>query len=114
MWEGIELSSSICEIVLIIDRSGSMQSIRSDTIGGMNSFWGPVVGAIFLVLLREYLPGTGAWENIFYGTTVVIALFFLPGGIVSLPRVVRQKVVALKLGRMQNKQGENRGNTSGQ
>ena len=83
-------------------------------VGGMNSFWGPVVGVIFLVLLREYLPGTGAWENIFYGTTVVIALFFLPGGIVSLPRVVRQKVVALKLGRMQNKQGENRGNTSGQ
>jgi len=60
-------------------------------VGGGGSFWGPVVGAVFLVLLREYLPGTGAWENIFYAITVLGVLFFLPEGLVGLPRVVRER-----------------------
>ena len=60
-------------------------------VGGWGSFWGPVVGAIFLVLLREYLPGTGAWENIFYAITVLGVLFFLPEGLVGLTQVVRER-----------------------
>jgi branched-chain amino acid transport system permease protein len=70
-------------------------------VGGAGSFWGPVIGAVSLVFLREYLPGTGAIKNIYYAVAVLAAVFFLPGGLVSLPRVVRQKgskgMVALRL-----------------
>ena len=32
------MNSTLSEIVCIIDRSGSMDAIRSDAIGGFNSF----------------------------------------------------------------------------
>jgi hypothetical protein len=32
------VDSNLTEIVAILDRSGSMQSLRSDTIGGFNNF----------------------------------------------------------------------------
>jgi len=70
-------------------------------VGGADSFWGPVIGAVSLVFLREFMPGTGAYENIYYAVAVLATLFFLPGGLISLPRVVRQKgskgMVSLRL-----------------
>ncbi len=70
-------------------------------VGGADSFWGPVIGALALVFLREFTPGTGAYENIYFAVAVLATVFFLPGGLVSLPRVVRQKgskgMVSLRL-----------------
>ena len=60
-------------------------------VGGTNFFWGPVVGAVSLVFLREFVPGTGAYENIYFAVVVLLTVFFVPGGLISLPRLVQQK-----------------------
>jgi len=58
-------------------------------VGGENSLWGPVVGAIFLVLLPEILPAHAYSQNIFYAVIVLASLFFLPDGLISLPMRLR-------------------------
>ena len=58
-------------------------------VGGTGSIWGPVVGAVFLTLLPEFLPGRAGFQNILYAATVLATLFFLPQGIVSLPDRIR-------------------------
>jgi len=58
-------------------------------VGGMGSLWGPVVGAVFLTLLPEVLPGQAGIQNILYAGVVLAVLFFLPRGIVDLPNRIR-------------------------
>ncbi len=60
-------------------------------IGGIDSLWGPVVGATFMTLLPEFLPGSAAVQNILNASIVLASLFFLPGGLITLPRVIRAR-----------------------
>lgn len=60
-------------------------------VGGSKNLWGPVVGAAFLTILPEFLPGRAAIQNIMYAAIVLATLFFLPGGLVTLPQVILQK-----------------------
>jgi branched-chain amino acid transport system permease protein len=58
-------------------------------IGGTATLWGPVVGALLLLLLPaalSYLPGLpateiGSIQQIVYGATMVLLMIFRPGGI---------------------------------
>lgn len=59
-------------------------------VGGANSFLGPVIGAIVLVILPTFLPsGPPAW--IFYATVAIFTLYLLPNGLVNLPEVIRAR-----------------------
>lgn len=58
--------------------------------GGIDSFWGPPLGAIVLTILPTFIP-SGAPEKIFYGVLIMIILFFLPKGLVSLAAVLKIK-----------------------
>jgi len=66
-------------------------------VGGSKNLWGPVAGAAFLTILPEFLPGRAAIQNIMYAAIVLATLFFLPGGIVTLPKVVRQRTMVTLL-----------------
>ena len=59
-------------------------------VGGTRNMWGPVIGAAFLTVLPEFLPGRAAVQNIIYAAIVLASLFFLPGGLISLPRIIRE------------------------
>lgn len=56
-------------------------------VGGVSTFWGPIVGVITLysiqevlrIRLMEYMP-------MFYGIVLIAVVFALPGGLESLPR----------------------------
>lgn len=54
--------------------------------GGRLSLAGPLVGAIFLVPLPEFLRGAQEYQHIIYGVVLIMVLRFLPGGLSSLPR----------------------------
>jgi branched-chain amino acid transport system permease protein len=62
-------------------------------VGGMGFFWGPVIGAVFLSILPEFMPGRAAIQFIIYALIVLATIFFLPGGVLSLPGIVRQRIL---------------------
>lgn len=56
-----------------------------NVLGGVGSFWGPVVGTVFLLLLVEPLRGLASFEMITYAAILIVVIIFLPGGLITLP-----------------------------
>jgi len=53
-------------------------------VGGRGHFAGPIVGAAFLSLLSEPFRGS-PYETIFFSIVMLLAILFLPGGLITLP-----------------------------
>ncbi|MGX9943115.1 branched-chain amino acid ABC transporter permease [Bradyrhizobium denitrificans] len=49
-------------------------------VGGVRSSWGPVLGAIILTPLPEFLRGSLHYQHLIYGVVLVVILVFLPRG----------------------------------
>jgi branched-chain amino acid transport system permease protein len=60
--------------------------------GGAGSFWGPLVGAAILTVLPECLRGMANYEPMIFAATLILIIFFLPGGLTSLPRLIQSKM----------------------
>jgi branched-chain amino acid transport system permease protein len=58
-------------------------------VGGMKSLLGPVIGAIFLTIVPELLRGAKIYAPLFYAVLVLVVIFFLPDGLISLPDRIR-------------------------
>ena len=68
--------------------SVSLQMVFAAVVGGIYVLLGPTVGAFITILLAEVLRigfGTGAvgWDNIIYGTLLVVFIVCLPQGLVG-------------------------------
>lgn len=50
-------------------------------VGGVNSLWGAVLGAIFITVLPSMLGGYRQYAMLVYGLILVLALMFMPNGI---------------------------------
>ena len=62
----------------------SFDSLTLVYVGGQGTIIGPVVGAIFFVLLKEFLVlNVGEYHLIVFGTLFIIVVLFLPGGFVE-------------------------------
>lgn len=60
-------------------------------MGGMRTFWGPLLGAIVFVVLQDYLSSiTVNWMS-FIGVLIVMIVLFFPRGILGL---IRQRSAA--------------------
>jgi len=57
-------------------------------IGGRNAVLGPVVGAVFYVLVQDLLP-TGHAQLLIFGLLLALTLVLLPNGLASLPAALR-------------------------
>jgi branched-chain amino acid transport system permease protein len=53
-------------------------------VGGIATLPGPVVGAFILTFLAEILRPIGPGRFVIYGVVIIISVFFLPGGLISL------------------------------
>jgi branched-chain amino acid transport system permease protein len=73
----LQVSPQVFAVVLTI------QIITMVYVGGMGSVYGPVGGAILLVMLTELLRDFGEWRLMIYSITLILILFFLPGGFVA-------------------------------
>ena len=58
-------------------------------VGGRQSLWGCVVGAIGLSLIREYLSDFSTYAQLGYGTVVVLMVVFAPTGLAGIPQRIR-------------------------
>jgi branched-chain amino acid transport system permease protein len=56
-------------------------------LGGMRSFWGPLIGAAIYVVLRDYLSSmTENWQS-FIGLFFVLIVLFFPRGVLGVIRL---------------------------
>jgi branched-chain amino acid transport system permease protein len=65
-------------------------------LGGMQHFWGPVVGALVLTLLNQQITAYTEYWPFVLGTILVMLLFAFPGGILgaldgALSRIVNRR-----------------------
>ncbi|MCB2228692.1 MAG: branched-chain amino acid ABC transporter permease [Desulfarculaceae bacterium] len=70
----------------------SLDIIMFNLIGGMGSIAGPIVGAVILTGLNEYLFAVGYWRMVIYGLIIIFFITMLPGGMISLPAVIRARL----------------------
>ncbi|HUC60576.1 MAG TPA: branched-chain amino acid ABC transporter permease, partial [Alphaproteobacteria bacterium] len=60
-------------------------------LGGMRSFWGPLVGAVIFVVLQDYVSSmTENWES-FIGLFFVLVVLFFPRGVLG---IIRRRVTS--------------------
>jgi len=67
-------------------------------LGGIRSFWGPLIGAAVFVVLQDYLSSlTTNWMS-FLGAIFVLMVLFFPRGVLGLhwPDMVRSALVRLR------------------
>ncbi len=68
-------------------------------LGGMRSFWGPLIGAAIFVVLQDYLSSlTENWMS-FIGLFFVLVVLFFPRGVLG---IIRRKVDVMSLLRVDN------------
>jgi branched-chain amino acid transport system permease protein len=81
----------------------SLQMVFAVVVGGIYVLLGPTVGAIITIVLAETLRvsfGTAAlgWDNVVYGTLLVVFIIFLPQGLLGSAQarwaVARNRVTA--------------------
>ncbi len=58
-------------------------------VGGAGRFFGPVLGAIIVILLPEWLRFAQNWYLAIFGFAIVALMVWLPGGLLSLPDRLR-------------------------
>ncbi|MDA8079790.1 MAG: branched-chain amino acid ABC transporter permease [Nitrospiraceae bacterium] len=71
----------------------SIVTIMVVMIGGVATFWGPVIGSVIMVLLAEVIrsiPRLGAAHHTFFGILLIVIIIFLPNGIMGdMPKLKR-------------------------
>lgn len=73
-------------------------------VGGEDSPYGPITGAILLVGLGSLATRMGAGEHVFYGAAIVFAVLLMPKGIVGLAGVAAAKGKAYRSDKAGNMQ----------
>ena len=71
------------------DIARSVSSLVFPIFGGLYTTVGPIVGTLILRSLEEYLRVTPPWKEgyqVVYGLVIVVAVLFLPRGLVGLAR----------------------------
>jgi branched-chain amino acid transport system permease protein len=63
-------------------------------LGGSGYFWGPVLGGIIGVLFPEWLRFAEGWYMLFFGLIVILLMVKLPDGLLSLPKILKQRKAA--------------------
>ncbi|MCQ3810260.1 MAG: branched-chain amino acid ABC transporter permease [Acidimicrobiia bacterium] len=59
-------------------------------VGGLSHKWGPLIGAVFFVFLRQKLQDTQKLLFLILGITLILAVLILPNGIAALPERMRE------------------------
>ena len=75
-------------------------------IGGITSFAGPIIGTFFLFLLPEFVRDLQEYSPYFSALLLLIVIFFMPRGLVSLPALLKSYF-------LKRREGERISNVSG-
>jgi branched-chain amino acid transport system permease protein len=70
----------------------SFSFLLISVLGGVRSVFGPVVGALFITFIPEYLSRVGDFHQILFGLALVGVVVGLPGGLIGAFDYVRGRV----------------------
>ena len=59
-------------------------------VGGLGRFWGPLMGAVLVTLLPEWLRFLKDWYLVAFGLMVMLLMVYDPGGLLGLPERIGQ------------------------
>lgn len=63
----------------------SLDMLTMVYIGGTGTILGPIIGAVFFVVMKEFLVlNVGEYHLIVFGVLFILVVLFLPGGIISI------------------------------
>lgn len=69
----------------------SLDPVTMAYIGGVGTIVGPIVGAVFFVVLKEWLVlNVGEYHLIIFGVLFILVVLFLPGGLVEAWERIQQ------------------------
>jgi branched-chain amino acid transport system permease protein len=69
----------------------SLDPVTMAYIGGVGTIVGPIVGAVFFVVIREYLVlNVGEYHLLVFGILFILVVLFLPGGLVEAWERIQQ------------------------
>lgn len=60
-------------------------------LGGMGNFAGPLIGAVLITIINEYLQVFGSYQMLIYGAIIIIIILFMPEGIVGIYDTIKSK-----------------------
>ncbi len=70
----------------------SIKFVMMVIVGGMSSVWGAIIGTVILTYLgNEWLTAFKHFDVLVYGLILLLITMFLPGGIVSLPGIIKSR-----------------------
>lgn len=61
-------------------------------LGGMGHFIGPLLGAVIVTIIKEYLQGFGTYQMLIYGLIIIVVVLFAPNGLVGLYGSIKEKL----------------------
>jgi branched-subunit amino acid ABC-type transport system permease component len=78
------------------DLSATLWLVMYALIGGIGSFAGPIIGTAILVLIPEFFRSLKMYSPYISAGILLIVVYFIPGGLASLPGVFRSFRIAQK------------------
>ncbi|MBX6352509.1 MAG: branched-chain amino acid ABC transporter permease [Thermoflavifilum sp.] len=60
-------------------------------IGGIGSIAGPLLGALIVSFLTQFLQIFQDYQMLIFGPVLVLLIIFFPGGLASVPRLIRRR-----------------------
>ena len=80
------MKAIVSQLATLTDVHWSMSGevILMTLVGGMGTIFGPVIGAVIIVAIQNYLNSFGAWVSIVQGTIFVICVLLFKEGIVGV------------------------------
>ena len=60
-------------------------------VGGMGSFLGPIIGAVFLVILPEASRFLAEYRGVVYGLVLIGVILFRPEGMAGMPGIIQPR-----------------------
>ncbi len=73
--------------------SASLWIVMYVLVGGMHSFWGPSIGVLVLMVIPEFFRDLKGYLPFVSAVILVIVAFILPGGLASLPGLLRDRLL---------------------
>jgi len=78
------------------DLSATLWFVNYVLIGGIESFAGPIIGTAILVLIPEFFRSLKMYSPYISAAILIIVVYLMPGGLASLPRLMRSRRVEPK------------------